>query len=74
MKRTYVLIRAKAGTMWNVRSDIENIEGVIDVHVITGPYDLVALVSLPSTDDLKRLLEMIHSIEGVVSTETWIAI
>ncbi|UCH05528.1 MAG: Lrp/AsnC ligand binding domain-containing protein [Candidatus Thorarchaeota archaeon] len=73
MTRTYVLIRAKAGTMWNVRSDIEKIEGIVDVHVITGPYDLVALVNLPSTDNLKRLLEIIHDVEGVVSTETWIA-
>ncbi|MHA2601725.1 MAG: Lrp/AsnC ligand binding domain-containing protein [Candidatus Thorarchaeota archaeon SMTZ1-83] len=74
MTRTYVLIRAKAGTMWNVRSDIEKTEGVIDVHVITGPYDLVALVDFPSTEDLKRLLDSIHDIDGVVSTETWIAI
>ncbi len=74
MTRTYVLVRTKAGTMWNVRSDIEKIEGIVDVHVITGPYDLVALVNLPSTEDLKRLLDDIHDIDGVVSTETWIAV
>ncbi len=74
MTRAYVLIRAKAGTMWEVRSAIEKIDGIKDVHVITGPYDLVAYAEVPSTKTLKRLLDSFHDVDGIVSTETWMVI
>lgn len=74
MQRVYILVRAHAGKMWIVRSLIDKIEGINDVHVITGPYDLVADADLQSTAYLKELLDKIHEIDGVISTETWIAI
>ena len=74
MQRVYILIRAHAGKMWHVRSIVDEIEGINDVHVITGPYDLVADADLQSTQSLKELLDKIHEIDGVISTETWIAI
>jgi DNA-binding Lrp family transcriptional regulator len=60
--------------MWHVRTIIHEFESINDVHVITGPYDLVANADLPSDDFLKELLDNIHDVEGVISTETWIAV
>ena len=74
MTRAYVLIRTEAGTMWEVRNAIEKIEGIQDVHVITGPYDLVVYAEVPSTENLKRLLDSFHHVDGIVSTETWMVI
>jgi DNA-binding Lrp family transcriptional regulator len=74
VQRVYILIRAHAGKMWHVRSMIDKIEGINEVHVITGPYDLVADAELQSPAYLKELLDKIHKMDGVISTETWVAI
>ena len=74
MQRVYILIRTQAGKMWHVRSLVDKIKGINDVHVITGPYDLVADAELPSTVYLKEIIDKIHEMDGVISTETWVAI
>ena len=74
MSRLYILIRTQAGRMWRVRTIIQKFESINDVHVITGPYDLIADADPPSDDFLKELLDNIHNVEGVLSTESWIAI
>ncbi len=74
MQRVYILIRTHAGRMWHVRSMVDKIKEINDVHVITGPYDLVADAELPSTVYLKEIIDKIHEMDGVISTETWVAI
>jgi DNA-binding Lrp family transcriptional regulator len=69
-----VLIRAEAGKVWDVCKAIESIDGVNKAHVVTGPYDVIAYADLPSTEDVRRLMQSIHDIEGVTRTETCIAI
>lgn len=69
-----VLIRAEAGKVWDVCKEIESIDGVSRAHVVTGPYDVIAYADLPSTEDVRRLMQSIHNIEGVTRTETCIAI
>lgn len=74
MPRAYVLIRAEAGKIWELQSDIEKIEGMKEVLVITGPYDLVAYAEVPSANDLKLMLDGLHGLKGIASTETWMVL
>ncbi|MFW9811104.1 MAG: Lrp/AsnC ligand binding domain-containing protein [Candidatus Thorarchaeota archaeon] len=74
MSRIYILIRTQAGRMWRVRAIIQQFDSINNVHVITGPYDLIADADLQSDKSMKVLLDKIHDVEGVISTETWIAI
>lgn len=70
----YILIRVEAGKVWDVAQAIGKISGVDRANVVTGPYDVIAYAVLPSTEDLRKLMEGIHSVDGVNRTETCIAI
>lgn len=48
------------------------IEGVKDVHEITGQYDIFVNVSAPSIAEVNRCVDEIRSVEGVVNTNTMI--
>jgi DNA-binding Lrp family transcriptional regulator len=74
MPKAYVLIRAKAGEMWELQRAIEKIDGIADVLVITGPYDLVAYAEVPSANDLRKMLNRLHDLKGIISTETWMVL
>ena len=70
----YILIRVEAGKVWDVAQAIGKISGVDRSNVVTGPYDVIAYAVLPSTEDLRKLMEGIHSVDGVNRTVTCIAI
>ncbi|MEM3436962.1 MAG: Lrp/AsnC family transcriptional regulator [Nitrososphaerales archaeon] len=48
------------------------IEGVKDVHEITGQYDIFVNISAESITEVNKCVDEIRSIEGVVSTNTMI--
>ena len=69
-----VLIQVKAKTAEDVITAIENIEHVEKVHMVTGPYDVIAYADLPSRGDFRRFVNDIHDVEGVLRTETCVGI
>jgi uncharacterized protein with GYD domain len=58
MKQTsaYILIEALPGKGIDLMNIIKEIKGVKTVHLVTGPYDVIAFAE---ADDLKALGEMI---------------
>jgi len=54
--RAYILIEALPGKAMELTKMIKELKGVNTVHLVTGPYDVVALVDAP---DLKSLGEII---------------
>jgi len=48
------------------------IEGIKDVHEITGQYDIFVNISAPSIAEVNKCVDEIRSIEGVVNTNTMI--
>lgn len=52
MTQAYVLIEASPGKAIDAVKLISNIEGVRQVHLVTGPYDVIAFAEAP---DLKTL-------------------
>ncbi|UCE11238.1 MAG: Lrp/AsnC ligand binding domain-containing protein [Candidatus Thorarchaeota archaeon] len=69
-----VLIQVEAGKVWEACKAIESIDGVMRANVVTGPYDVIAYAELPSTEDVRRLMQSVHDVDGVSRTETCIAI
>ncbi len=69
-----VLIQVKAKTAEDVIKAIENIEHVEKIHMVTGPYDVIAYAELPSRGDFRRFVNDIHDVEGVLRTETCVGI
>ena len=68
-----ILIKTEAGKAFSACTDIGKITGVERAHVVTGPYDLVAVVD-SSDVSLRSLVAAIHDTKGVERTQTCIAV
>jgi DNA-binding Lrp family transcriptional regulator len=71
--QAYILISTDPGKPWEVADLLLQIDGVKTAHAVTGPFDVVAYVEFTNIDELGKLLEKIHSIKGVLKTQTAIA-
>lgn len=56
MTRAYILIEALPGKAIELINNIKGIQGMKTVHLVTGPYDVIAFAEAA---DLKSLGEMI---------------
>ena len=56
MTSAYILIESLPGRAIELTSVIRGLKGVKTVHLVTGPYDVIAFVEAP---DLKSLGEVI---------------
>lgn len=68
--KAYILISTDAGKPWKVAESAMQIEGVEIAYAVTGPFDVVAAVECTNIDELGKLLEKIHTIDGVLKTQT----
>ena len=75
MVKGYVFISTEIGKVKSVISKLNDIEEVIEVDAVTGPYDVVTQLECEKLSDLtKDLIDDIHSIDGVVDTTTSLAV
>ncbi len=44
------------------------------VYEVTGEYDILAIVKASSIDDINKIIDHVRSLEGVVSTNTIVAL
>lgn len=74
MTDAYVHVVVEPSAVTPAAKAIQAAESVETVHLVTGDYDLVARLSLDSKDDIARAVtEDIHSVSGVVETNTSVA-
>lgn len=71
--KAIILIKTEAGKAFSVNEKISKIDGVNLIHVVTGMYDVIALADY-NTISPRGLIESIHDIDGVTSTETCVAL
>ena len=69
-----VLIQVKAKTAEEVVSALGNTNYIEKVHMVTGPYDVIAYANIPSRGDFRKFVNSIHDIDGVLRTETCVEI
>jgi len=75
MPTAYVLINTEPEKMEEVVKDIRKIEGVKEVQMVYGVYDIVATVKTDTMDKLKEIVTWnIRRLESVRSTQTMIVI
>jgi len=75
LARAYVLIEAEAGQVGSVIAALRGLQGVRTADVITGPYDLIAVIELPDQRAIGRLvMDELHGIAGIKRTITCLAI
>lgn len=69
-----VLIKVAAKQASAAVEHIKKIQHVQNVHMVTGPYDVIAYADIPEQSEFRRLVESIHDAPGVERTETCMAI
>ena len=67
--RGYVLIETTMGKTKEVAGALQSLEGLKSVNVVTGPYDIIAIVEGKNADAIGQLVTgNIHHIPGVSRT------
>lgn len=75
MVTAFVLINVDDKKFQKLVDDMKSLDGVEEIHVVAGEYDMVAVVRVESNEALSRLLtdKIIHT-EGVRHTKTLISL
>jgi DNA-binding Lrp family transcriptional regulator len=74
MVNAVVLIGGAIDSIPEAAQAIADIEGISEVYSVAGEYDLVAVVRVPSHEDLARVIPQgVARVPGVARTETLIA-
>ena len=73
--RAYILIETAVGKSRDVSGELRALSGVENVDPVTGPYDIIAVVSAPDLNAVGDLVtSQIHTISGIVRTVTCLAV
>ncbi len=73
--KAYLLIETAVGKTRDVASTLTGLQGITTVDVVTGPYDIIAVVT---GDDMAVVGDLvtghIHTVAGVVRAVTCVAV
>ncbi|MBV6343582.1 Lrp/AsnC family transcriptional regulator [Candidatus Magnetobacterium casense] len=71
----YIFIEISQGKAKEVTKQIAKIDGVREVHVVTGPYDAIARIEASDINTLGALVvSKIQFTSGVIRTQTNIVV
>jgi DNA-binding Lrp family transcriptional regulator len=74
MKAAFVLVKCDLGRLEEVANALMEIEGVSEIHSVTGAWDLLVKLYAPSYDDFGDLIpDRLQKVSGVRNTETLLA-
>ncbi len=73
--KAYLLIETAVGKTRDVASTLTGLPGISTVDVVTGPYDIIAVVTGEDMSVVGVLVTgHIHTVTGVVRTVTCVAV
>lgn len=73
--RGYILIRTHVGRTAEVFRELGKMELVKTIDVITGPYDIIAVLEAPDAESIMHLvMQRTRTIQGVEQTLTCLAV
>ncbi len=73
--KAYLLVETAVGKTRDVASTLRELNGIETVDVVTGPYDIIAVISGDDMSVVGNLVtEGIHTVPGVVRTVTCVAV
>jgi DNA-binding Lrp family transcriptional regulator len=74
MKAAFVLVRCELGNVEKVANAIMELDGVSEVHSITGPWDLIVKLYAQDYDAFGDLIpDQLQKVPGIRETETLLA-
>ena len=73
--KAYVLIETAVGKTRDVMGSLSGMAGMEAVDAVTGPYDIIAVVSAADLNSVGELVtEKVHTIGGVLRTVTCLSV
>ena len=73
--KAYVLIETAVGKTRDVMNSLTNVAGMDAVDAVTGPYDIIAVVTANDLNSVgETVTEKIHTIAGVNRTVTCLSV
>lgn len=74
MKAAFVLVKCELGRLEEVANAIMEIEGVSEVHSVTGEYDLLVKLYAPAYEAFGDVIpDRLQKVPGVKHTQTMLA-
>jgi len=74
MKAAFVLVRCLPGSLERVASQLMEIDGVSEIHSVTGPWDLLVKLYAADYDAFGDLIpDQLQKVPGIKDTETLLA-
>lgn len=74
MVTSIILMKIQRTRINEVAEQLKEIKGISEVYSVSGNYDLIAIVRVPTTEDLALLVtNKMTDIEGIERTETMLA-
>ncbi len=70
MVEAFLLIQCDMGSGASVTKEMRKVPGVVLVHYVTGPYDLVARVEADDLGSLSKLVDEVQLVPGITRTMT----
>jgi DNA-binding Lrp family transcriptional regulator len=75
MARVYILANVLPGRDREIREALRGMQGVAMADVVTGHYDLVAVLEADSMSEIfDSILKKVRSLKGINRTETFVAV
>ncbi len=75
MARVYLLVNVLPGKEVSIRDTLRGIKGVSNADVVTGHYDIIAVIEAKNTTEIfEKILKKIRMIKGISRTETFVAV
>ena len=72
--KAFVLIETMVGRSREVVAALKQLEGIKSVDVVTGPYDVIAIIEARTLSDIGDIVTgKIHPIAGISRTVTCLA-
>jgi DNA-binding Lrp family transcriptional regulator len=73
--KAFVLIETAVGRNKEVAIALEQLKGIKSVDIVTGPYDIIAVIEATSLNDIGDIVTgKIHPIAGISRTVTCLSL
>ena len=73
--KAYILIETTVGKSTDVSKVLTTLPDIVNVDAVTGPYDIIAIVSSKDLNSVGQLVTNdIHTIPGIVRTVTCLSL
>jgi hypothetical protein len=66
----YMMLRTKMGYPREIVHELLKIEGIKVAHSVMGNYDVIFYAEATSVEDIRRIREAVHKINGITMSET----